>query len=114
MAIAIAIAMAIAILSDHDIRSSHQHTKIFFQGLKLTSGDMYTNQVPKNHKNGPESGPGGSVWAQTLSKRRPEAQDHFPSPPGSKNPIKNIKNTENYGNHDFYRSKSSVIYGNSR
>ena len=37
---------------------------------------------------GPRSSPGGSVWAETLSKRRPEAQDHFPSPPGPQNPIK--------------------------
>ena len=57
---------------------------------------MYANQLPQNHENEPESSPDGSVWAQTLSKRRPEAQDHFPSPPGSKNPIKSTKNTENY------------------
>ena len=47
---------------------------------------MFANEVPQNHENGPESGRGGSVWAETLSKRRPEAQDHFPSPPGLKNP----------------------------
>ena len=54
---------------------------------RLTLGDMFKNEVSKNHKNGSESGPGGSVWAETLSKRRPEAQDHFPSPPGPKKQI---------------------------
>ena len=52
---------------------------------------MFANEVPQNHENGPESGRGGSVWAETLSKRRPEAQDHFPSPPGPQNPIKKLK-----------------------
>ena len=56
------------ISSDHHITSSDQHIIIFFQSLRLTLGDMYTNQVPKNYKNGPERGPCGSVWAQT----RPE------------------------------------------
>ena len=82
--------------------SSDQHI-IFIQSLRLTLGDMYTNQFPKNRRNGPESGPGGSVWAQTFSERRPEAQDHFPSPTGPKNPIKKIKNTENYQNPESYR-----------
>ena len=88
IAIAIAKAVAIARSSDHIIRSAHHH---FVHSLRLTLGDMYANQVPKNHQNGPERGPGGSVWAQTLSKRRPEAQDHFPSPPGPQNPIKKLK-----------------------
>ena len=69
---------------------------------------MYTNHVPQNHKNGPESGPGGSVWAETLSKRRPEAQDHFPSPPGRKNPSEKSKNLENIQNPQFYRPKQSI------
>ena len=69
------------------IISYHQISKsCFLESLRLTLGDMHTNQVPENYKNDPEQGPGGSVWAQTLSKRRPEAQDHFPSPPGPKNP----------------------------
>ena len=55
-------------------------------------GDMFATEVPQNHENGPESGRGGSVWAETLSKRRPEAQDHFPSLPGSKNPVQKIEN----------------------
>ena len=53
---------------------------------------MYANQVPRNYKNAHEWGPGGSVWAKTLSKRRPEAQDHIPSPLGPKNQIKKIEN----------------------
>ena len=90
----------------HVIASEHHQmsSPSFFQGLRLTLGDMYTNQVPENNKNGTESGPGGSVWAQTLSKRRPEAQDHLPSPPGPKNQIKKIKNTENYENLPKYGS----------
>ena len=66
---------------------------------------MYANQVPQNHRNGHERGPGGSVWAQTLSKRRREAQDHFPNPPGPKNLIKKSKKTEHVENPDFCRSK---------
>ena len=62
---------------------------------------MYANEVAKNNKNGAESGPGGSVWAETLWKRRPEAQDHFPSPPGPKNQIKKNKTTENHQHPDF-------------
>ena len=65
---------------------------------------MFKNEVPRKYKIGPESGPGDSVWAETLSKRRPEAQDHFPSPPGPKNQIKNIENVENHQNPDCYRS----------
>ena len=33
----------------------------------------------------------GSVLVQTLSKGRPDAQDHFPSPPGPKGEIANKK-----------------------
>ena len=68
---------------------------------------MFANEVPQNHENGSESGLGGSVWAETLSKRRPEAQDHFPSPPGPKNKIQK-KNKKNVGNPDFYRSEPSI------
>ena len=50
---------------------------------------MYANQVPTNNKDGHKRGPDGSIWPETLSKRCPEAQDHFPSPPGPKNLIKN-------------------------
>ena len=64
------------IASDHHISSSDPHIIVFFQSPRLTLGDMYTNQVPENYKNGPERGRGGSVLAQTLSKRRPEPQDH--------------------------------------
>ena len=64
---------------------------------------MFANEVPQNHENGPESGRGGSAWAETLSKLRPKAQDHFPSPPGPKNPIQKSKKPENVENPDFYR-----------
>ena len=63
---------------------------------------MFKNEVPQNHKNGPESGPGGSVWAETLSKRRPEAQDHVPSPPGPTSPIQKIKPGKYMRNPAFY------------
>ena len=46
---------------------------------------------PRNYTNGSELGPGGSVWAETLSKRRPEAQDHFPGPAWPKIPNKKQK-----------------------
>ena len=70
---------------------------------------MYTNEAPEKYEHGPESGPGGSVWAQTLSKRRPEAQDHFPSPPGPKSPIQKIKKAENAENRNFYLSEQSEV-----
>ena len=70
---------------------------------------MYANQVPNNHQKLPERGPGGHVWAQTRSKRRPEPQDHFPSPPGPKNPIQKIKKIENVENPDFFRSEQSEV-----
>ena len=54
---------------------------------KLTLGEVVAKWRPKNYKNGPEWGPGGPVWAQTRSEWRPGPQDHFPSPPGPKNPI---------------------------
>ena len=60
---------------------------------------MYTNQVPQNHEIGPQWGPGGTVWAQTLSERRPEPQDHFTSPPGPKNPILKIKQAQKRKQH---------------
>ena len=78
------------IASDHHQMSS----SYFFPGLRLTLGDMYGNQGPRNYKNKHERGPGGSVWAKTLSKRRSEAQDHFPTPPGTKNPFIKIKKNE--------------------
>ena len=96
----------------HVITSEHHQmsSPSFFQGLRLTLGDMYTKQVPENHKNGTESGPGGSVWAQTLSERRPEAQDHFPSPPGPQKQINKIKDTYNYQNLECYCQKKNNQY----
>ena len=92
------------------IRDSQISISYVFQRLRLTLGDMYffNTQIrsPKTIKNGPASGPGGSVWAQTLSERRPEAQDHFPSPPGPKSPIKKNKKLENVENLVVYRSKA--------
>ena len=46
----------------------------------------------------PEWGSGGPLWAQTRSKRRPESQDHFPSPPGSKNHIQKSKKYKKHQN----------------
>ena len=60
---------------------------------------MYANQVPRNHENGHKRDPDGSVRAEPLSKRRPEAQDHFPSPPGHKNQIKKIKKPQRTARH---------------
>ena len=40
----------------------------FSHRLRLTLGDMFENEVPQNHEIGTERGPGGSVWAETLSK----------------------------------------------
>jgi len=69
---------------------------------------MYANQVPRNYKNAHEWGPGGSVCAKTLLKRRPEAQDHFPTPPGSKKtPI--FFQERNVENPDFYESNPAYI-----
>ena len=81
----------------------------FFHSLRLTLGDMDANQVSRNHTNRDKRGPDGSVWAETLSKRRPEAQDHFPSPPGPKNPIQTLNKSENVEHPDFSRSQSSII-----
>ena len=89
--------------SPHIIRSAYHH---FLQRLRLTLGDMYTNQVPQNHKNGSESGPGGPVWAQTLSERRPEPQDHVASRPGPKNPIQEKKTNTFQGVTGFANQNS--------
>ena len=70
---------------------------------------MFANWAPENHENWPERGRGGSVWAQTLPKRRPEAQDHFPSPPGPQKQINKFKKGDNVENPDSSRSKSSII-----
>ena len=77
-----------SIILYHSIRSISDEQSIFFHRLRLTLGDMFKNEVPQNHEIGPERGPGGSVWAETLSKWRPGPQDHFPNPPGPKNLIK--------------------------
>ena len=61
---------------------SDQHLIIFVQA----QADI-GRHVDKLHTKEPEAGPGGYVWAQTLSKRRPEAQDPVPSPPGPTNPV---------------------------
>ena len=101
------------ILSYHQTIRSYHHIRSashdVFQRLRLTLGDMFKNEVPKNHKNGPDSGRGGSVWAETLSKRRPEAQDHFPSPLGPKNLIEKVKSTGN-GENDFFTVQSHQLY----
>ena len=68
-------------------------------GPGLARAQVGPEQTFKNHQNRLKRGRGGSVWAQTLSKRRPEAQDHFPSPPGPKNPIKKIKKTQRTARH---------------
>ena len=74
---------------------------------KPSRAQVGPEQTFKNHQNRLKRGRGGSVWAQTLSKRRPEAQNHFPSPPGPKNLIQKIKNIEHVENPAFYRSKPS-------
>ena len=67
----------------------------------LARAQVGPEQTFKNNQNRIKRDPGGSVWAQTLSKRHPEAHDHFPSPPGPKNPIKKNKNAEHVENPDF-------------
>ena len=64
---------------------------------------MFAKRGPKRYKTLPERGRGGSAWAQTLSKRRPEAQDHFPSPPGPKKQIKKNEKPENVEKSDFLK-----------
>ena len=78
-------------------------------GPGLAQAQVGPEETFKNHQNRLKRGRGGSVWAQTLSKRRPEAQDHFPSPPGPNDPIKKLKKDENDENPDFSRSKSLII-----
>ena len=57
-----------SIILDHSIGSISDEQSIFFHRLRLPLGDMFQNEVPKNHEIAPERGPGGSVWAETLSK----------------------------------------------
>ena len=48
-----------------NIRRAIHH---FVHHLRLPLGDVFKNEVPQHHEIGPERGPGGSVWAETLSK----------------------------------------------
>ena len=57
-----------SIISYHSIRSVSDEQSIFSHRLRLTLGDMFENEVPQNNEIGPERGPRGSVWAETLSK----------------------------------------------
>ena len=80
-----------------------------FKEMKIDIGRDVRKLRFQNHKNGPAWGRGGSVWAETLSKRRPEAQDHFPSPPGPKNQIRKSKIQKMMKIQIFSHSKSSTI-----
>ena len=61
-------------------------------------------------KNGHERGPDGAVCAETFSKRRPEAQDHFPTPPGPKNPIKKGKKNPEILKIPIFAVQSHQLY----
>ena len=56
-------------------------------------GDMFKSEVPQNHKDGPESGRGGPVWAETLSNVAPRLRIIFQALPGPETQLKTLKDT---------------------